>query len=99
MSGFDVLLGTDEQKPEQAAWCRQQIDLLKIGGVWGIPRSGLIFTRTGENELTLTARMPWMAEMEGTITPEQLVEQQQDEYELNRRHFQAAGITMKDATA
>ena len=40
-----------------------------------------------------------MAEMEGTITPEQLVEQQQDEYELNRRHFQAAGITMKDATA
>ena len=84
--------------PEHIAWCRQQIDMLRIGGVWAIPRSGLIFTKTGDNELTLTARMPWMPEMEDTITPEQLVEQQQNEYETNERHFRAAGITMVDVT-
>ena len=84
--------------PEHVAWCKTQVDMLRIGGVWAIPRSGLIFTRTGENELTLTARMPWMPEMEGTITAEQLAEQQQDEYETNRRYFAAAGVTMIDAT-
>ena len=89
---------TDPIAPGHVAWCRHQIDLLRIGGVWGIPRSGLIFTKTGDDEFTLTARMPWMAEMEGTITAEQLAEQQQAEYETNRRHFAAAGITLKDAT-
>lgn len=98
MSGFDVVFGTDEPAPEHVAWCRAQVEMLKIGGVWGIPRSGLIFTRTGEDELTLTARMPWMPEMEGVITREELVEQQQAEYELNRRYFGAAGIDVIDGT-
>ena len=84
--------------PEHVAWCRAQVDMIRIGGVWGIPRSGLVFTRTGPDELTLTARMPWMTEMEGTVTREQLLEQQQEEYEETRRHMEAAGVTVKDAT-
>lgn len=101
MSGFDVMFGTDrppEPEPEHVAWCRQQIDLLRVGGVWGIPRSGLIFTKTGPDEFTLTARMPWQPEMEGTITREQLIEQQDDELAVNRRYFAAAGVTIIDAT-
>lgn len=98
MSGFDILFGTGEPAPEHVAWCRRQIDMLNLGGAWAIPRSGLIFTKTGDNEFTLTARMPWSAEMEGTITAEQLAEQQQEEYDVNRRYFAAAGVTLKDAT-
>lgn len=98
MSGFDVMFGADEPRPEHVAWCRNQIDMLKLGGIWAIPRSGLVFTKTGADEFTLTARMPWMPEMEEVITAEQLAEQQQDEYELNRRYFAAAGVTMIDAT-
>ena len=84
--------------PEHVAWCRNTFEMIRVGGVWGIPRSGLIFTRTDETTLTLTARMPWMPEMEGTVTAEQLTEQQREEYEINRLHFTAAGVTVKDAT-
>lgn len=80
-------------------WCRQMVDMLNDGGVWGIPRSGLIFTKTGPDELTLTARMPWMPEMEGTITPEQLREQQQSDVDGTTAHMAAAGVTVIDATA
>lgn len=82
--------------PEHVAWCRRQVDMIRVGGVWGIPRSGLIFTRTGENELTLTARMPWMPEM--PVTREQLAQQQQEEYDETAEHMQAAGITIIDIT-
>jgi len=84
--------------PDHLAWCRNMVEMIRVGGVWGIPRSGLIFTKTAENEMTLTARMPWMPEMEGVTTPEHLAEQQQDEYEATREHMQAAGITMHDST-
>jgi hypothetical protein len=82
--------------PEHVEWCRRQVNMIRVGGVWGIPRSGLIFTRTGEDELTLTQRMPWIDGM--PITPDQLADQQQDEYDETARHMRAAGITMIDAT-
>ena len=40
-----------------AQWCLMMFRSLKVGGVWGVPRSGLIFTRTGEDTLALTTRM------------------------------------------
>lgn len=82
--------------PEHVAWCRMQVDMIRVGGVWAIPRSGLIFTKTGADELTLTARMPWTDEM--PVTREQLAKQQQDEYDETARHMEAAGVTMKDIT-
>lgn len=77
--------------PAHLAWCRMHFDMLKEGGVWGIPRSGLMF-RKEAGKLVLFAEMPWMPEMEGTITPEELREQQDEEFEANRRHFGAVGI-------
>lgn len=74
-------------------WCRSTFSLLKDGGCWAVPRSGLIFTRRGQ-ELVWTARMPHDPAM--SITPEQLKEQQDSEYAINKLNFEAAGIPMKD---
>ena len=83
--------------PDHLAWCRNMVEMIRVGGAWGIPRSGLIFTKTAENEMTLTARMPWTPNM-APLTPRRLVQQQQDEYNITREHMQAAGITMHDST-
>ena len=80
-------------RADPVAWCRAQFNLIRDGGVWAVPRSGMIFTREGDR-LVLTAEMPWMPEMEGTITPEQLRAQQAGEFESIRRHFAEAGITV-----
>ncbi len=74
-----------------ADWCRQHFALIREGGVWMVPRSGMIFTKR-EGRLVLTVEMPYMPEMEGTITAEQLREQQDAEFETIREHFAAAGI-------
>jgi hypothetical protein len=84
--------------PRHVAWSHAQFHLLRIGGVWAIPRSGLIFTRTDETTLTLTARMPYQDGMEDILTPDQLNEQQQDEYEAVAEHMRAAGVTVTDET-
>ncbi len=89
---------SEPMNPVHVQWCRMQVDILRIGGIWAIPRSGLVFTRTGEDELTLTERMPWMPEMQGVITVDQLAEQQQEEYNETARHMLAAGVRMIDAT-
>lgn len=83
---------------EHMLYCMRQFNLIRIGGVWAVPRSGLIFSRTAENELTLISRMPWIREMEGTITEEQLKIQQQDEYDTIARHLRAGGIEVFDNT-
>lgn len=75
------------------AWCRGQFAMLADGAVWLVPRSGLIFQRQGDT-LVLTELMPWMPEMEGTITPAQLDEQQAGEYDQIRDHMRAAGVTV-----
>lgn len=73
------------------AWSKDLFASIADGGQWGVPRSGMIFTRRGET-LVLTAVMPHDPEME--ITADELVEQQEDEYENIRKHFEAAGITV-----
>jgi hypothetical protein len=49
--------------------------MLREGGVWGVPACGLMFMKR-DGKLVLTARMPWMPEMAGTVTPAELKEQQ-----------------------
>lgn len=73
--------------------------MVAIGGVWAVPRSGLVYQRTSETTMVLTARMPWMDEMEGTITAEQLAEQQQSDHDGMVAHLRAAGVTVTDATS
>lgn len=78
--------------PEQhAAWCRAQLAMVRDGGIWLVPRSGMGFTRRGDT-FVWTVAMPWLPEMEGTVTAEQLREQQESEFESIREHFAAAGI-------
>jgi len=67
--------------------------LLADGGVWGVPRSGVLW-RKEDGKLVLDELMPWMPEMEGTITREQLKKQQDREIRACRIHFEAAGVTV-----
>jgi hypothetical protein len=77
--------------PAYVEWCRRHFAFMREGGVWGIPRSGLIFTKR-DGRLILTAAMPWDPAMEGTITADELRAQQDEEFESNRQHFAAADI-------
>jgi hypothetical protein len=80
---------------EHTEWCRRQFAMMKDGGAWGIPRAGMIFRRRG-NGLVLTDRMPHDPDM--SITEEQLLEAQRDEFRANKREFALAGITVTDET-
>ena len=82
---------THELDPQHVAWCAMHFALMREGGVWAVPRSGLLFRKEG-GRLVLFAEMPWMLEMEGVITRAQLREQQDEEFRANREHFAAAGI-------
>lgn len=33
----------EENEDQIIAWCKSTVDMLKDGGVWGIPRSGTVF--------------------------------------------------------
>ncbi len=85
------------------AWCLSTFAMIRDGGVWGVPRSGLIFTRRG-SELVLTDRMPWSEEIavaasEGRDVPvdaEALRAYQDADYALIARKFEAAGIPVRE---
>lgn len=85
-------------EPENVAGTVAIFEMIKVGGSWGVPRSGLVYQRDSETSLVLVARMPWMPEMDGTITPAQLAEQQQSDHEGMVAHLGAAGITVTDVT-
>jgi hypothetical protein len=75
--------------PAYVDWCRAHFAMLKDGGVWGVPRSGLIFTRCGD-ALVLTARMPHDPAM--PLTAAELDKQQHDDFAGIKLHFDAAGV-------
>jgi hypothetical protein len=77
--------------PSHVAWCGRHFSFLAEGGVWAVPRSGLVFQRRGDT-LVLIESMPWMPEMEGIVTPAELDEQQACEYDQIRNHMRAAGV-------
>jgi hypothetical protein len=87
---------TDKLDPAHVAWSQNVFRMITDGGVWGVPRSGLMFTKRGD-KLVLTARMPHMAGM--PCSAAELAEQQQDDYEGIKRHMEAAGITVEDASS
>lgn len=86
-------LGSDEQWIE---WSRNVFSALRVGGVWGVPRSGLVFTRTGEKTLALTEVMPHDPAM--PVTPRQLFEQQAGDFQSIQGYMKKAGITTYDTT-
>jgi len=78
--------------PAHIEWSRRQFAMMKDGGVWGIPRSGVVFQRQGD-ELVLILQMPHTEEM--PVTPEQLDQQQQADFDVVKKHFEAAGIVVR----
>lgn len=74
-------------------WCANLFAMVKDGGAWGVPRSGLVFRKRGET-LVLVERMPHEVAM--PITREQLAEQQQSDFDGTKEYFGAAGIEVKD---
>ena len=77
-----------------ASWCREIWRALKVGGVWGVPRSGLTFTKR-DDKLVLTEVMPHMPGMPGTEAD--LRAYQDEDYEAIKRHFETAGIPVERA--
>lgn len=86
----------DPQDPAFQAWCLRQYAMVREGGIWMVPRSGMVFQKRAGG-FVLTAEMPWMPEMEGRITREQLREQQDEEFDVIRRHFAAVDIPVTRA--
>lgn len=88
------------------AWCRELFAGLRVGGVWAVPRSGLVFRRDA-GELVLVDRMPWTDELQeaaavGLDVPksEQELSAYQDlDYRLIRDRFAGAGIRVRDGRA
>lgn len=92
---FGLILPDPPEDTEPVGWCQRHFAGIRDGGSWAIPRSGLIFRKEADPPaFRLVAAMPWMPEMEGTVTREQLAEQQRSEFELNREHFERAGIAI-----
>ncbi len=95
-----------ETTPADLAWCRQRFALMAEGGVWAVPRSGLVFTRRG-GALVLTGRMPWTPELaqaaaeELAVPPnvEALRTYQDLDYDLIRSTFESAGIIVRSELA
>ena len=85
------------------AWCRQHFALMGEGGVWAVPRSGLVFTKR-DGALVLTARMPWTDELAAAAaggadvprSPAELRAYQDADAALIRSRFEAAGIPTRN---
>ena len=81
--------------PAHVEIMRTIFNSLSENGRWGILRSGLLFERR-RNELILIDRMPWQLGM--PMSPAQLREQQDAEFEACKDHLNAAGIACWDST-
>ena len=77
--------------PAHVAWCGRHFAMLREGGLWAVPRSGLVFAKRA-GRFVLVKAMPWEPAMAGTLTAEQLREWQEVDFQDIRVHFGAAGI-------
>lgn len=77
------------------AWATTFWSTLADGGVWGVPRSGLLFRREG-NTLVLTDRMPWQEGM--PLDADELEEFQQSDLEGCVEMFRTIGVDVVDQT-
>ena len=74
-----------------AWWCKRHFASMSEGGVWAVPRSGLVFEKRG-GKLVLISQMPHSA-IEGVdLSEAKLLEFQTDDYESIKAHFALAGI-------
>ena len=78
---------------EMREWCRNHFNMMADGGVWGIPRCGIVFQKRGEI-LALQSVMPHDRQM--LVTKKELLQQQVDEFDATVQNFGAAGIEVTD---
>lgn len=76
-------------------WMRENVlDLLKVGGIWGVPRSGLAIRKEGENKLVVAIALPWLDDCD--MEPQELLDCQDRDVAAIAAHCSAAGIDFED---
>ena len=79
-------------------FARNLWDSLADGGVWGVPRCGLVYMKDGpENRLVLVQRMPWFDEL--SVSEAELRERQDEDHLGITRMMYAIGIEVTEDTA
>jgi hypothetical protein len=84
-------------------WDQRNHSMVREGGTWSVPRSGLIFQKVSGG-WELIAVMPWMPEMataaaEGRDVPttaEALLEYQRSDFACIQRSHDFSGLTVTD---
>lgn len=85
-------------------WSLKLNGSIRVGGSWGVPRSGLVFQKDSETDWSLKTVMPWSAGilkalLEGKDVPKDadaLLAYQRADYECIRSRFEAAGLKISD---
>ena len=85
-------------------WCKILMENLTTGEVWGVRRSGLIFTKKSETELELMANAPFADEIaaakaEGKDVPataKELLDYQRCDFSAIVEQFAKAGVSVSD---
>jgi hypothetical protein len=76
---------------QHLVWCQSIWDGCVDGGVWMVPRSGLIFQKSAIlKRMTLIERMPWTPEMGGSA--EDLRLYQDADFEAIAKRFALIGV-------
>lgn len=73
-------------QPDPIAWSRQMFATLADGGIWALPRSGLVFRKDGK-ALVLQAKLP------GDFPVDQ-----EEDFECIKRHFADIGVPVRKET-
>jgi len=68
-------------------WTRSLHTSLKVGGVWTVPRSGLVFRKDTDQTVELITRLAGFDKAD-----------QHNDFELIASHFRGAGIEVTDKT-
>jgi hypothetical protein len=84
----------NKMKNEHITWSKRLFESIKEGGIWAVPRSGLIFKKH-EKKFTLITTMPHVEGM--PMTARQLTKYQKQDFKVIRKHFKAAGIPVVKA--
>lgn len=71
-------------REDHTTWCQNLFASLTEGGRWGIPRSGLVFTKR-EGKLILVERSPGFP-----------AEAQDRDFAETKKHFELAGIEVEE---
>lgn len=90
---------------QEVNWTKDTLNRMRIGGIWAVPRSGLIFTKRAEDHVELTAVIPFTDDMMqahelGADVPdsaEALLAHQADDFNCIAKRARDAGYKVTSA--